>query len=197
MHSVGNGFKTGKSCSKLPFSITIIFNFTTMKKTLLILTIVVLSVLNIFAQQNKLYNPTANAAADIEAAVKKAAAENKFVLIQAGGNWCSWCIEFNRFTTTDKQMDSAINADYVVYHLNYSPQNKNFGIYKNYGFPIRFGFPVFLVLDANGKLIHTQNSSYLEEGKSYNKKKVMEFMEQWRPAAFDEKNYTWEKNKHT
>lgn len=138
---------------------------------------------------DSLYHPLANAAKEIAAAIKQAKQEKKHVLIQAGGNWCSWCIEFNRFTTTDKQMDSAIHADYVVYHLNYSAQNMNYPVFKKYGFAIRFGFPVFLILDGNGHLIHTQNTSYLEEGKSYNKQKILEFLRDWRQAALDEKNY--------
>jgi len=43
-----------------------------------------------FSQDQKLYNPQADAAADILAVVKKAAEENKFLLIQGGGNWCGW-----------------------------------------------------------------------------------------------------------
>ena len=52
------------------------------------------------AQANEhqlLYNPTANAETDIQAAVKKAQTEHKNVLLQIGGNWCKWCVEFNRF----------------------------------------------------------------------------------------------------
>ncbi len=143
---------------------------------------------------DSLYHPLENAKKEIADAVKKAKQEKKHVLIQAGGNWCSWCIEFNRVTTSDKKMDSAIHADYIVYHLNWSPQNKNYEIFKKYGFPLRFGFPVFLILDGDGKLIHTQNSGYLEEGKSYSKKKILEFFENWRPAALDEKNYKEFKN---
>ncbi len=138
---------------------------------------------------DSLYHPLENATVEIANAVKKAKLAKKHVLIQAGGNWCSWCIEFNRFTTKDKQMDSAINADYIVYHLNYSPQNKNYEVFKKYDFAFRFGFPVFIILDGYGKMIHTQNSAYLEEGKSYSKSKVLEMLDQWKPAAFDEKNY--------
>lgn len=75
----------------------------------------------LFAQHNNnsnkktvIYHPEENAAAGIEAAVKKAKEENKQVFIQAGGNWCSWCIEFNRFTHADKQIDSLLKADYIL-----------------------------------------------------------------------------------
>lgn len=137
----------------------------------------------------KLYNPAANAAKDIQAAIQQAKQQKKHVLIQAGGNWCSWCIKFNTFTTTDKQIDSLIKANYIVYHLNYSPENHNAAVMKKYGFPQRFGFPVFLVLDASGKLVHTQNSAYLEEGKGYSKRLVMEFLRHWTPAALSPNSY--------
>ena len=58
-----------------------------------------------------------------------------------------------------------------------------------YKFPDRFGFPVFLVLDGDGNLIHTQNSAYLEEEQSYSKAKVMEFFRQWTPKALRGTNY--------
>ncbi len=47
-----------------------------------------------FAQESKLYYPNADAEKDIRAAVIKAKKEHKFILIQGGGNWCKWCIEF-------------------------------------------------------------------------------------------------------
>ncbi len=137
----------------------------------------------------KLYNPSADASKDIAAAVKQAKEEGKLVLIQAGGNWCSWCIRFNKFVHEDKQLDSAIKANYIVYHLNYSPENKNADIFKKYSYAQRFGFPVFIILDEKGKLIHTQNSAYLEEGKGYSKKKVLEFFSQWNVGSFKPENY--------
>lgn len=137
----------------------------------------------------KLYNPNADAENDIKQAIQKAKKENKHVLIQAGGNWCSWCIKFNTFTKNDKSIDSLINANYVVYHLNYSPENKNTAILKKYGFPQRFGFPVFLILNSSGKLLHTQNSAYLEEGKGYSKRAVTGFLKDWTPAALSPDSY--------
>jgi thioredoxin-related protein len=141
------------------------------------------------ADTGKLYNPKANAAKDIAEAVQQAKKQNKLVLIQAGGNWCSWCIRFNKFVHEDAQLDSAVKANYIVYHLNFSPENKNEAIFKNYGYPQRFGFPVFLVLDGAGKLLHTQNSVYLEEGKGYSKKKVLEFFDGWKTDSFNPEHY--------
>jgi hypothetical protein len=41
----------------------------------------------------KPYNETENAEAKIAELVKKAEKENKNVMIQAGGNWCIWCLD--------------------------------------------------------------------------------------------------------
>ena len=137
----------------------------------------------------KLYHPEENAKEQIKAAVEKAKESNKHVMIQIGGNWCIWCARFDDFVKTDKSLDSLLQANYVVYHLNYSKENKNADLLKKYEFPQRFGFPVFLVLDGKGNLIHTQSSWYLEAGKSYDKEKVTAFFNDWSRKAFDPAQY--------
>jgi thioredoxin-related protein len=136
------------------------------------------------------YHPDANAKKEIAEAVKQARNENKHVLIQIGGNWCIWCARFIDFVESDKSLDSMMKANYIVYHLNYSKENYNSPLLAKYGFPQRFGFPVFLVLDGKGELLHTQNTGYLEEGKSYSKQKVSGFFTDWSPKALDPKSYT-------
>jgi thioredoxin-related protein len=136
-----------------------------------------------------LYKPSEDAEKALDAAVKEAKKSGKHVFVQAGGNWCIWCARFNDFVTKDASIDSLVQANYVVYHLNYSKENFNTALFKKLGFPQRFGFPVFMVLDGKGKLLHTQNSAYLEEGKGYSKVKVMEFLQHWTPAALDPVNY--------
>ena len=162
-----------------------------MKKAILFF-IMLWSMSNLFSQDMKkfnLYNPAEDAKDAIEKKVKEAKAQGKYVFIQIGGNWCIWCARFNDFVTTDKSIDSLVHANYVVYHLNYSKENKNEKLLARYKFPQRFGYPVFLILDENGDLIHTQNSVYLEEGKGYNRSKVIEFFNQWSPTALSPANY--------
>lgn len=137
----------------------------------------------------KLYKPEENATEAISNAVKLAKQTNKHVFIQIGGNWCVWCARFEDFVKESKVIDSLVKADFVVYHLNYSKENNNADILKKYGFPQRFGFPVFLILDGDGRLIHTQNSAYLEEGKGYNYQKVVEFFRHWGKSALDPSHY--------
>ena len=137
----------------------------------------------------KLYNPEANAKKDIEATAKEAKGAGKHVMIQIGGNWCVWCARFNDFVTKDASLDSLVKANYVVYHLNYSKENKNLELLSKYDFPQRFGFPVFLVLNEKGDLLHTQTSWYLEAGKGYDKEKVTAFFNDWSKKAIDPAQY--------
>lgn len=154
---------------KLFISLVLFFSFTTVN-----------------AQETKLYNPSANAAKDIAAALKKAKAEHKFVLIQAGGNWCKWCIEFARFAKADPQIDSVIKASFIWYHLNYSKENENKAAFSKLNYPQRFGYPTFIILNEKGERIHTQNCEYLENNKeSYDRQKVQSFLEMWSPRVLN------------
>ena len=137
----------------------------------------------------KLYNPSANVAKDVAALLERAKKEKKHLLLQIGGNWCIWCYRFNSFVQTDSLLKRMVNDNYVVYHLNYSKENKNLDYLKKLGFPQRFGFPVLVVLDANGNRLHTQDSGLLEKGNGYDKDKVKSFLRNWAPGAFEEMQY--------
>lgn len=161
-----------------------------MKK--LILALVMGLVISSITAQNtkfKLYHPEANAEADLQKSVQKAKIEGKHVLVQVGGNWCKWCIAFNKKVTENDTLKTALDKNLITYHLNYSKENWNEATLAKLGYPQRFGFPVFVVLDGNGNVIHTQNSAYLEEGKSYSTKKVANFFKHWSTTAIDPKSY--------
>lgn len=159
-----------------------------MKKLLGILSIILLT-LTVHAQPAKIYNPDADAKADIQQAVKQATTEGKHVFLQIGGNWCPWCLKFHRFVDDNQEIKDYVNANYVVLKVNYSKENKNLDVLKSLDYPQRFGFPVFVILDGNGNRIHTQNSAYLEEDGGYSAKKVLTFYKQWSPEALDPANY--------
>lgn len=138
-----------------------------------------------FCQTEKklIYNPSADAKAELQNAIQKAKKENKNVLIQVGGNWCPWCIKFHNYLETTPTLDSLVKADYVFILVNYSKENKNEAILKELEYPQRFGFPVLLVLNTEGKRIHTQDSGLLESGEGYDFKKVKGFLSGWTVRA--------------
>ena len=162
------------------------------KLNLILIAIIVIFISgNVYAQSEKpnLYSPARDAKKQIDSAIAVAAKEKKHVLLQVGGNWCSWCIMLHKFYASEPQVDSVLKAGYVVTYVNYSKENKNLDVLKTLGFPQRFGFPVLVILDDKGNRIHTQNSAYLEEGKGYNKQKVVDFLSAWAPSALNPEKY--------
>ena len=151
-----------------------------------------------FAQQKaedkketvKIYNPNADARADIDAAVARAKKAKKHVFVQVGGNWCSWCIAFHHLVDTTPALKTYLDTHYETVLVNYSKENKNDAVLASLNYAGRFGFPVFVILDGNGKVLHIQNSAYLEEGKGHSAKKVTEFLQNWTYAAVDPATYT-------
>ena len=145
-----------------------------------ILFISMLLYMGAFAQQPaKIYDPSADAKADVSAALKLAKAEGKHVFLQIGGNWCPWCLRFNNFVHENSRLDSLLKVNYEVVKVNYSKENQNRELLASLDYPQRFGFPVFVILDGNGKRIHTQDSSLLEDGVGYSPEKVATLLTQW------------------
>jgi thiol:disulfide interchange protein len=137
----------------------------------------------------KLYDPQALPERDLAILAKQAQKENKHILVLAGGNWCARCLTFNQFCLSNPEIDSLLNADYLIYHLNYSEENNNKLIFAKLGYPQRFGFPVLLVLNEKGERIHTQESEYLEQGAGYSKRRVLEFLLAWNRKAVQPGSY--------
>lgn len=169
-----------------------------MKRINLFIVAVLIVVQGVSAQSSgsstsrKLYDPSEDAKAEIAEAVNKAKDEGKHVFLQIGGNWCGWCILFDDKVHSNDTLRLFMENNFVVYHVNYSPENRNEDVLASLGFPQRFGFPVFVILDSDGNRIHTQNSVYLEEGKGHSSSKILKFLQQWSPAAVDPEQYGYQ-----
>ncbi len=138
----------------------------------------------------EVYDDTADPALQVDEAIAAAAASGRYVICQVGGNWCPWCLMFADFISKDEEIRKIVDDNFVYVHINVrgkEPETgKNFrydAAMKKVGDPDRFGFPVLVVLDGEGKVIHTQDSSYLEEGRGYNREKVLSFFKNWTPEA--------------
>jgi len=161
-----------------------------MKKIIPILLLILFQLSAVYAQEKpKVYDPNADAGADVKIAVKKASEAKKNVFLFIGGNWCPWCIRLNAFIFDDPQLDSLLRANYEVVKVNYSKENKNLDLLKKLNAPQRFGFPVLVILDDKGKLLHTQNSLYLEKDKSYDRSRIWEFLLGWSYTAVRPENH--------
>ena len=137
------------------------------------------------------YDEQINPMEQIDNALSKANSEGKFVICQVGGNWCPWCLRFADFITADTATSKVIDENFIYIHVNYNPRKSSgekkaeqtAAMLKRLGNPARFGFPVFVVLEEDGKVLHIQDSSFLEEGEGYDQKKVLRFFKSWTPKA--------------
>ncbi len=139
----------------------------------------------------KVYDENIDPMTQVDQALAKAKADGKFVICQVGGNWCPWCLKFADFAEKDTAVNKALAANFEYIHVNYNPRQKAGADAKQkaevlmarLGNPRRFGFPVFVVLDEEGKVLHIQDSSFLEEGKGYDEQKTLRFLKNWTPKA--------------
>jgi thioredoxin-related protein len=154
------------------------------------------SILASFGQSTvKPYNENQDARADLKKSITQAQKENKHILIQFGGNWCSWCMRFHSLVKGEARIDSIMKTNYVYMLLNV-PQEKDkrdYTLFDEFGFPNRFGYPVFVILDKNGKKLNTQDSDAFEyfnpNVKGYDTVKVIRFLTMWTPKALNPATY--------
>jgi thiol:disulfide interchange protein len=126
------------------------------------------------------FDPARDAAADVRTAIELARKQNKRVLVDVGGEWCIWCHILDRFVASHPDVKKLVDDHYVWLKVNWSPQNRNEAVLAQW--PKIKGYPHLLVLDAQGKLLHSQDTSELEAGKDYDEGKVIAFLRQHRRA---------------
>ncbi len=139
----------------------------------------------------KVYDEDIDPLAQIDQAIAKAQSADKYVVCQVGGNWCPWCLRFADVIRKDTAIAAVIDDNFVYIHVNYDPRKSAGEAKEKQAAALmerlsgcgRFGFPVFVVLDGSGKVIHIQDSSFLEEGQGYDKEKVLRFFRNWTPKA--------------
>jgi thioredoxin-related protein len=125
------------------------------------------------------YDPKRDPAQDLEAAVKQAGRDNKRILLVVGGEWCGWCHTLENYLKGNADVQAAWASAFVAIKVNFSPENRNSAFLGRY--PAIPGYPHIFVLEKTGALLHSQNTVELEQGASYSKAAMLQFVEKWRP----------------
>jgi thiol:disulfide interchange protein len=109
----------------------------------------------------KLYDTQADGNEQIAAALKKAEAERKRVLLKFGANWCGWCHKLSKCFKQNDDVAGVLNENYVLVLIDVDivdDQKHNADVLKRYGNPTRLGLPALVVLDADGTQLTTRPS---------------------------------------
>jgi thioredoxin-related protein len=125
------------------------------------------------------YDPKRDAARDIDDSVAEAKRTNRRILLEVGGEWCSWCHILDEYFDEHPDLTALRDKNFVTVKINFSEENPNKEVLSRYG-PIN-GYPHIFVLDSDGKFLHSQGTGVLESGKSYNLEKMNNFLTEWAP----------------
>lgn len=128
-------------------------------------------------EQREKFDPQRDPAQDLKAAVAMASKSGQRILLDVGGEWCIWCRKLDKFFQDNKDVSEFLHTNYVVVKVNWSKENKNENFLGKY--PTIKGYPHLFVLDASGKLLHSQDTGDLESGDHHDHDKVLTFLKKW------------------
>jgi hypothetical protein len=133
-----------------------------------------------FGAEDLGYDPAADPFAELDAARAAANAEDKLVLVVAGGDWCIWCHYLEAFLTNHPALEQRLEETFVVMHAYRGDDNDNASFFAT--LPEAAGYPHFWIVDpADGALLESQDTLPLEDGdKSYDERAFGAFVDKWR-----------------
>lgn len=107
--------------------------------------------------QASLYDPARGAKADVDAALARAKAANKFAILVMGANWChdsrslAGRFELPRFK-------AMMGARYEIVYVDVGQKNRNIDIARRFGIRKIKGTPTVLIVSGDGKLLNKQDA---------------------------------------
>ncbi|PZO91136.1 MAG: thiol reductase thioredoxin [Sphingomonas sanxanigenens] len=128
----------------------------------------------------KPYDETANADAAVAAALKKARATRKRLLIDLGGNWCADC-RILAGVMEEPALKRFIDKHFVVVTVDVGRFDKNLQIPARYGVTKRLeGVPAILAVDPRtNKLLNAGRISALADARSMSPQALADWLAQW------------------
>jgi Thioredoxin-like len=125
------------------------------------------------------YDPQADPFAQLRDGQATAAAEDKLILIVAGGEWCIWCHYLDAFLDDNPDVSTPLKDTFVVVKTYVGEDNENDAFFST--MPEAAGYPHFWVLAADGTMLASEGTLPLEDGdKSYDKRKFAAFIDKWK-----------------
>lgn len=130
-------------------------------------------------EYSKVYDDTRDPFEDAKAAIALAQRTNRNVLIEIGGNWCSWCHKMDAFLEKNPKVYQALHSEFVVLKINVSDSNENEAFMK--ALPPVLGYPHMYVSTAAGKMLMSKDTAELQEDGDYSTVNWLAFINKWKP----------------
>lgn len=125
-----------------------------------------------------LFDPTQDPFTAYLNALARAHLENKNVLLELGGDWCSWCHRLEKFIQESLELNRLRRQHYITVKVYVSSEYADPSGFLRQVPPFD-GVPHFFVYAPNGDLLCSQPTDPLEEDNSYNHARVLAFLQRW------------------
>jgi thiol-disulfide isomerase/thioredoxin len=126
----------------------------------------------------KPYDASANATADVDAALARAKLSGKRVLLDLGGNWCGDC-RFLAGVMDIPAVKSFVDRNFETVFVDVGHFDKNLDIPARFGAPKPQGVPTILVLNADGTLVDPAQREDLADARSMTPQAVVDWLGRW------------------
>src|SRR5436190_22197420 len=123
------------------------------------------------------FDPARDPARDLDTALQMARKTRRRVLVDVGGEWCTWCHIMDHFFAANRDLAKIRDAGFIVLRINFSKENENKAFLARW--PKVAGYPHLFVLDPNGRLLHSQDTSALEAARDYDPAAFRAFLLEW------------------
>ncbi len=139
----------------------------------------------------KVYDESADATAQVTAALAAAKRDHTRVLIQWGANWCGWCTLLHGTFQKDPAIATELRNEYEVVYVDVGQFDKASDLATKYGASFaKDGIPYLTVLAEDGAVVASQETGSLEkaagvEPKGHDAAKLLAFLATNQVPALD------------
>lgn len=127
------------------------------------------------------FDPKRDASADIQAAVEQAQKTGKRIILDVGGDWCSYCQQMDELFQQHPDLLQLRDRNFITVAVYYGSGNQNEQVLSRYSKLL--GIPHFFVLEKDGALLYSQHVVELRTGGRYDAEKMKEFLTKWSPPC--------------
>ena len=122
------------------------------------------------------YDENADALDSISKALEIAELENKYVLLQMGGNWCPDCRTLGEYFSRP-DIKEWLDDRAILVSVDVGEWNRNLDIVEEYGNPISEGIPALVLLNSENEVIFATLAGELASARSMSKNDLIVWLQ--------------------
>ena len=125
-----------------------------------------------------LYDPRADARADIAAALARSKADRLPVLLDFGADWCPDCHVLSAYLDSPEGRAKVGDRAHVV-RIDVGNWDRNLDVAKDYGNVVDKGIPAVVVLEPDGSIAGTSADGALANARTMPMIQVLDYLGRW------------------